>query len=191
MPLRRTAQRLPFLAQRLFNQCAAFRKRCDAGAGRIGYPPIVNKEALAVLESRLPLIKGHWLPRLFDEPSGSPLGRHATVEFLIDTTLMQLLRGLQPVDGVRWLERCNPTVAPLHCYLGCGLGKVIKYFSTGEESLRAGAAEAMGVEFEEALAAFRLLARHEVDVLCGACRHARGADCELKKAYLDQITLLR
>lgn len=145
----------------------------------------MNKEARAILESRLPSVKDHWLPRLKDEPRGSPLGRYETVTFLMDATLMQLLRTLQPQGGILWLMQSPVAIAPLHLYLQCGLGAMKRYFLAGEESLRAGAAAALGSEFEEVLVIFRTLARREIEALCLACEHSTLPSCELRKASLE------
>jgi len=77
--------------------------------------------------------------------------------------------------------QCAPAIAPLHLYLLCGLGTVKRYFVTGEESLRVGAAEALGVEFDEVLKTFRTLARREIQALCLACEHSTLPSCELWK----------
>jgi hypothetical protein len=144
----------------------------------------VNKVACAILESRLPFVKEDWLIRLKDEHTGSPLGRRDTVTFLMDATFMQLLHGLQTKSEIPWLMQCPPAIAPLHLYLLCGLGTVKRYFVVGEESLGVGAAQALGEEFGEVVAAFRKLARRELQALCLACEHSTLPSCELRKASL-------
>ena len=115
------------------------------------------------------------------EPVLSPLGRPDTLVFLMDATLLQLLQGLQAKQELLWLQHCRPVAGSVHRHCACGLNPLLKYFTTGELALRAGAGPAVGAEIEEILLLFRALAQHEVDVLCSLCQHPEWPGCALPR----------
>ncbi len=133
------------------------------------------------LRTRLADIKQEWQRLLQSEPVLSPLGRPDTLVFLMDTTLAQLVSAMEKDPDAAWLERCLPVVGSVHRHCACGLNPLLKYFSTGEVALRAGAGLALGAAIEETIHRFRLLAQHEVQALCSVCNHPAAMDCELHR----------
>ena len=128
-----------------------------------------------------PEIKTEWQSLLGGEPVLSPLGRPDTLVYLMDATLLQLLTGLQTKQELPWLRQCRPVAGSVHRHCACGLNPLLKYFTTGELALRAGAGPAMGEEIEEILLLFRALAQHEVNSLCSVCQHPNWQGCELRR----------
>ncbi|HWA25544.1 MAG TPA: hypothetical protein VG734_07785 [Lacunisphaera sp.] len=121
-------------------------------------------------------IKLEWVRRLADEPPLSALGRQDTVGFLVEGTLMQLLRGLSGHATADWPEGCRPLVGPVHSHCACGLDPMQRYFAAGEQALRHALGEKPEVDHEEMLRRFHALARHECEMFCSTCVYRGTSD---------------
>lgn len=136
----------------------------------------------AQLAALFPAIKTDWLQRLHGEPVLSPLGRPDTLVFLMDATLLQWAMGLAAPDEAAWLRQCRPVAGAVHQHCACGFNPLLKYFDTGAAAIDGITRPALGAKAEAALALFRRLARHEVDLLCSLCLRPGHPGCALPPA---------
>lgn len=139
----------------------------------------VNPSPRERLAGLLPAIKADWLARLQSEPMHTPLGRPATLAFLMEATLQQWTSGLGAADRVTWLKKCTPLAGSVHRHCACGLNPLLRYYTTGETAIACVAGTALGADGAPALAVFRDLARREIDVLCSVCIQPGHAGCAL------------
>ena len=138
----------------------------------------MNSGKILIFRASLPLIRRQWIQLLADEPPLSPLGRTETVGYLMDVTFIQMIRGLEAAPTANWRMRLAPVVSPIHLYLACGMTPLKKYFSTGEQAVRACTASSLGANVDEVIAVFKEIAAYEIDSLCAACIHPDSANCE-------------
>jgi hypothetical protein len=141
-------------------------------------------DEILVFRASLPLVRSQWIQLLADEPPLSPLGRTETVGYLMNVTLSQLITSLEAVPNPAWRTRLTPIVSPMHLYLTCGMTPLKKYFTTGEQAIRARGAASLGAKVEEVIATFTEIAAREIESLCAACGRHDSSCCEKSRNAL-------
>lgn len=139
----------------------------------------MHSEKIPAFSACLPLIRTQWIKLLADESPLSPLGRTETVGYLMDVTLIQLVIGLRALPKpISSRTRLMPAVSQVLLHLACGIAPLKKYFSTGEQAIRACADSTPDANVEQVIAVFREIAALEIGSLCAACSRHDTACCE-------------
>ena len=129
-------------------------------------------------------IRTRWEALLHAEPVTTPLAYPDALVHLIDSTLDDLFFRL----ATQTFARPARLVAANFCqYCPCGRNPLLTYFTVGEQALcealvltQAASPSANPSErdasLEELLAAYRELARREIESFCGVCQHRAAAE---------------
>lgn len=132
----------------------------------------VDESVIQRLEALRPSLKCEWEALLRTEPTLSPLGNPDTLIYLMDETIVDLLKSVR-AQVLRHTHRNPRTLrVPLPRHCACGLNPLLNYYATGEIALHLVAAPVLTAEhdLDDVLACYHTLALQELEMLCAVCQ---------------------
>ena len=154
--------------------------RAERGADNFCMMRLMRSEFTGMVQTHASRWKSEWERRLRAEPVLNAMAEPSILFFLMDRTLedFQAVLDKRSAGGRARVAHPCGSAPPLRDACRCGLNPLLAYFATGRDALEAVLKEdaALPEERREVLSArWSLLARREIELLCGACRRPEAA----------------
>ena len=152
--------------------------RAERGADNFCMMGLMRSELAGMVQTHASRWKSEWERRLRAEPVLNAMAEPSILFFLMDRTREDFQALLDKRSGrTRAVHPCG-SAPPLRDACRCGLNPLLAYFATGRDALEAVLKEDSALPEARRvvlIARWSVLARREIELLCGACRRPVAA----------------